>query len=286
MALKTFKPTTSTRRHTVLEDRSKLSKEGPVKSLTFGKKSTSGRNVHGRITVRHRGGGVKRLLRKIDHKKDKYDVSGTVERMEYNPNISANIALIKYVDGERRYVLAPRRMKVGDTIISGEKVEPELGNTMMMKNIPSGTPVHDVELNVGKGGQLGRSAGTAIIVQGPDATGRYMQLKMPSGEIRIVLNTCYATVGQVGNEEHMNVKIGKAGRKRRMGIRPTVRGKAMHAEQHPHGGGEGKGVIRSGRSGAKDSWGHRVGTKTRKNKRTRRFIIKRKTTRRVPKSKI
>lgn len=286
MALKTFKPTTSTLRHTQLEDRSDLSKKPPVKALTFGKKERAGRNSQGRITVRHRGSGVKKLLRKIDHRKDKYGVLGIVERLEYDPNISANVALIKYADGERRYVLAPRKMKIGNEIISGEKVEPEIGNTMMLKNISSGTPVHDVELSRGKGGQLGRSAGAAIIVQGQDTTGRYAQLKMPSGEIRLVLNTCFATIGQVGNEEHMNVKMGKAGRKRNLGRRPTVRGRAMHAEQHPHGGGEGRGVIRSGRSGSKDSWGHRVGTRTRKNKKTGKFIIKRKVTRRHPFSKI
>lgn len=286
MAIRTFKPTTSTLRHTQLEDRSKLSKDRPLKSLTYGKRETGARNAHGRITVRHQGGGVKKLQRIIDHKKNKYGIKGVVEKLEYDPNLSANIALIKYVDGERRYVLAPRRIKVGAEIISGEKVEPEIGNTLMLKHIPSGTPVHDVELTKGKGGQLGRSAGTSIIVQGPDATGKYMQLKMPSGEIRLVLNSCYATVGQVGNEDHMNVKLGKAGRKRHMGIRPTTRGKAMHAEQHPHGGGEARGVIRGGLSGSKDPWGHRIGTKTRKNRRTRKFIIKRRTTRRRPFSKI
>lgn len=286
MALKKRKPTTSTLRHTHLEDRSNLYSKKPVKTLTVGKKSSGGRNTKGRITVRHRGGGVKRLLRNVDHKKDKHDVQGIVERLEYDPNISANLALIKYTDGERRYVLAPRRIKVGDKVISGDEVEPEIGNTLMMKNIPTGTPVYDVELTPGKGGQLGRSAGTAIVVQGQDATGKYMQLKMPSGEIRLVLNTCYATVGQVGNEEHMNVKLGKAGRKRHKGIRPAVRGMAMHAEQHPHGGGEGKGVIRSGLSGAKDIWGHRVGIRTRKNKKTGKHIIKRRKTKRRPFSKI
>lgn len=286
MSIKSYKPTTSTRRHTHLEDRSDLSKDRPVKALTFGRREKAGRNVHGRITVRRRGGTVKRKLRKIDHKKDKYDVPGIVESLEYDPNRSSNIALIKYADGERRYVLAPRGMKVGMNIMSGEQVDPNIGNTVMLRNIPSGTLVHDVEMVKGKGGQLGRSAGVSIIVQGEDATGKYMQLKMPSGEVRLLPADCFATVGQVGNEEHMNVKLGKAGRKRHLGRRPAVRGMAMHAKQHPHGGGEGKGVIGGGRSGAKDIWGNRVGTRTRKNKSTSKYIIKRRKTRRRPFSKI
>ncbi|MDD3661922.1 MAG: 50S ribosomal protein L2 [Candidatus Dojkabacteria bacterium] len=276
MAIKKFKPRTQTTRHTQLEDRSHLSKQRPLKRFTVGKRARGGRNTAGRITVRHRGGGVKRLLRKIDHRKDKFDIQGVVEVLEYDPNRSAHLALVRYADGERRYVLAARGMTVGSKVISGENVLPVTGNTTQLKNIASGTAVFDVELTKGKGGQLGRSAGTAIQVQGVDPTGRYVQLKMPSGEIRLVHAQCYATIGQVGNEEHMNVKLGKAGRKRRLGIRPTVRGMAMHAEQHPHGGGEGRGVI--GR--AKDIWGTRIGTKTRRNKRTRKFIIKRRTTKR------
>lgn len=285
MALKSYKPTTSTLRHTHLGDKKKLTKEDPVKSLVKGKKAGSGRNDQGRVTVRHRGGGVKRKLREIDHKKDKHGVPGVIERLEYDPNLSANIALVKYEDGDRRYILAPRRIKVGAKIVSGEDVEPEVGNTLILKNIPSGTPVHDVEMKRGKGGQLGRSAGTSIVVQGPDPSGKYSQLKMPSGEIRLIRNTCFATVGQVGNEEHMNIKLGKAGRKRHKGFRPSVRGMAMHAEQHPHGGGEGKGVIRSGRSGSKDIWGNRTGIRTRKNKKTGKYIIKRRKTKRRPLSK-
>lgn len=282
MAVKTYKPTTSTLRHTHLEDRGNLSKGKPRGSMTKGKKATSGRNNKGRVTVRHRGGGEKRKLRDIDHIKDKYDVPGIVEQLEYDPNISANIALIKYADGDRRYVLAARGLKAGDEIISGEEVPPSVGNTMKIKNIPSGTPVHDVELKQGKGGQVGRSAGAAIYVQGEDPTGKYMQVKMPSGEIRLVHGECFATIGQVGNEEHMNVKLGKAGRKRRLGIRPSVRGMAMHPGQHPHGGGEGRGVV--GR--AKDIWGTRIGTKTRRNKRTRKYIIRRKRTKRRPNKKV
>ena len=283
MAIKSYNPTTSTRRHTHLEDRSHLSSEKPVRSLSKGKRrAKSGRNNAGRITVRHQGGGVKRKLREIDHLKNKIDVPGVVERIEYDPNRSANIALILYADGERRYVLASRKMAVGAEVISGEEVPLKSGNTTMLKKIPSGTPVYDVELTSGKGGQLGRSAGAAIYVQGEDPTGNYMQLKMPSGEIRLVHGECMATIGQVCNEEHMNVKLGKAGRKRKLGIRPSVRGMAMSAGQHPHGGGEGKGVI--GR--AKDLWGTRIGTRTRRNKKTNKFIIKRRKTRRRPYSKI
>ncbi len=282
MAIKSYKPTTSTLRHTHLEDRSHLSKEKPLRSLTKGRRAKSGRGSLGRITMRHQGGGEKRKHRKIDHIKDKFDVPGLVERLEFDPNISANIALIKYADGERRYVLSARNMKVGTEVLSGEEVPPNPGNTTQLKNIPTGTPVYDVELSKGRGGQLGRSAGTAIYVQGEDQSGNYIQVKMPSGEIRLVHGECRATIGQVGNEEHMNVKLGKAGRKRRLGIRPTVRGMAMYGAQHPHGGGEGKGVV--GR--AKDLWGTRIGTKTRKNKRTRKYIIKRKKTRRRPFSKI
>lgn len=286
MAVSGYRPTTPTRRHTHLEKRSDLSATGPVKALSRGKRKTAGRNVKGRVTVRHRGGGVKRKLRVIDHKKDKYDVPGVVERLEYDPNLSSNIALIKYSDGERRYSLAPRGLKVGQTVIAGEKVEPAVGNTMKIGNIPSGTPVHDVELVPGRGGQLGRSAGVAIYVQGEDPSGKYMQVKMPSGEIRLVPIEGYATIGQVGNEEHMNVKLGKAGRKRRLGFRPAVRGMATHAEQHPHGGGEGRGVVGGGYHGAKDLWGNRIGTRTRKNKSTNKYIIKRRKTRRRPYSKI
>lgn len=282
MAIRGYRPITSTLRHTHLEDRSKLKKDGPEKSLSTGKRGKVARNNKGRITVRHRGGGVKRKLREIDHVKDKFDVPGVVESLEFDPNRSSNIALIKYTDGERRYVLAARGMKVGTEVISGDEVPPQSGNTTLLKNIATGTPVYDVELVKGKGGQLGRSAGAALSVQGIDPTGKYVQVKMPSGEIRLVHGDCRATIGQVGNEEHMNVKLGKAGRKRRLGIRPTVRGMAMSGGDHPHAGGEGRGVV--GR--AKDIYGKRIGTRTRKNKRTGKFIIKRRKTKRRPYSKI
>jgi large subunit ribosomal protein L2 len=282
MAIRSFRPTTKSRRHTQLEDRTTLYGGGPIKGLSVGKRGRAGRNNEGRITVRHRGGGVKRMVRIVDHKKDKVNVPAVVERLEYDPNMSGHLALLKYADGERRYVLAARGLEKGSAVISGEGVPPTVGNTTVLRRIPSGTPVFDVELTKGRGGQLGRSAGVSLYVQGVDPSGKYMQVKMPSGEIRLVWAECFATVGQVGNEDHSNVKLGKAGRKRRMGIRPTVRGMAMYSEQHPHGGGEGRGTI--GR--AKDIWGHRIGTKTRRNQRTRKFIIKLKTTRRVPYSKI
>ena len=282
MGIKGYKPTTSTMRHTHLEDRSDLSKGRPKRSLSTGKRGKVGRNNKGRITMRHRGGGVKRKLRRIDHLKDKTDIPGVVETLEFDPNRSANIALVKYADGERRYVLAARGMEVGTEVISGEEVPSSVGNTTSLKSIPTGTPVYDVEMERGKGGQLGRSAGTALSVQGIDPTGKYVQVKMPSGEFRLVHGECHATIGQVGNEEHMNVKLGKAGRKRRLGIRPTVRGIAMSGGDHPHAGGEGRGVI--GR--AKDIYGKRIGTRTRRNKKTRKFIIKRRKTRRRPFSKI
>ncbi len=283
MALKKFRPTTFNLRGTQLVDKRNLSKAEPLKRLTTGKrKATSARNSYGRITVRHRGGGVKRLLRDVDHRKNKFGVEGIVESLQYDPNRSANIALIKYKDGERRYVIAPKGLNIGQMIVSGEEAAPNVGNTLKLKNIPSGTPVFDVELTAGKGGQLGRSAGVTITVQGLDTTGKYTQLKMPSGEIRLVNGECFATIGQVGNEDHMNIKYGKAGRKRYLGVRPSVRGVAMHAEQHPHGGGEGRG----GPTAHKDIWGHRIGENTRKNKRTNRFIIKRRTTKRRPFKKI
>ncbi len=271
MAVKTFKPTTPTRRGTKLEDRSALSKDRGPRSLTVGKRQKSGRNNQGRITVRHRGGGVKRRIRKVDFKRDKFDVPAKVIDFYFDPNRSAHLALLQYADGEKRYIIAPKNLKKGRTVVSGEEVDVLVGNSMKIGNIPPGTEVHCVESLPGKGAAYGRSAGEAIVAQGKDSTGKYVQLKMPSGEIRLVSVNCMATVGQVGNEERMNVKYGKAGRRRLLGWRPSVRGKAMHPGQHPHGGGEGKGSIGK----AKDIWGHKLHTRTRKNKRTERFIIKR-----------
>lgn len=282
MSVKDFKPTTSTLRGTKLSDRSSLSKVGGPKFLTIRKKKKSGRNNLGRITVRHRGGGFKRRLRVVDFKRDKKDISAKILGFYFDPNRTAYLALLQYKDGEKRYIIAPRGLKIGDVVISGDKVDVLPGNAMKVENIPSGTIVHCVENVPGKGATFGRSAGQAIVVQGPDTTGKYVQLKMASGEIRLVYKDCMATIGQVGNEEKINVKLGKAGRKRNLGWRPTVRGMAMHAVQHPHGGGEGKGVIGGP---AKDIYGLRIGTRTRRNSRTEKFIIRRRRTKNRPYAK-
>ncbi len=271
MALKHYKPTTPGRRGMVRVDRSGLAKKpkGPASLFKVIKKA-AGRNNQGRITVRHRGGGVRRKYRIIDFKRDKFDIPAKVISIEYDPNRTANIALLQYADGEKRYILAPAGLKVGDEVISSkEEVPLEVGNATLLKNIPSGVYVHNVELYPGRGGVLGRAAGVGIQVQG--VVGKYVQVRMPSKEIRLIHGNCMATIGIVGNEEHMHEKLGKAGVKRHMGIRPTVRGVAMHAQAHPHGGGEGR--TGTGRP-AKDPWGHRIGTRTRKNKRTDKFIIK------------
>jgi len=278
MGVKEFKPTTSTLRGTKLEDRSMLEKDSGPKSLTVAKKQKSGRNNQGRITVRHRGGGYKRRIRKIDFKRDKFGIEAKVLGLYFDPNRSAHLALLQYADGEKRYIIAPRGIKVGSRVVSNDVTDILPGNAMRIKNIPSGTIVHCVESKVGMGATFGRSAGQAIVVQGIDPTGKYVQIKMPSGEIRLVPADAMATKGQVGNEEKINVKLGKAGRSRNLGKRPVVRGMAMHAVEHPHGGGEGRGVV--GR--AKDIWGHRIGTRTRKNKRTDKLIIKRRRTKQRP----
>lgn len=279
MAIKKFKPTTSTRRKTRLEDRSVLSKDSGPRKLTIAKKQKSGRNNQGKVTVRHRGGGFKRRVRIVDYKREKYDIPAKVVGFYFDPNRTAHLALLQYEDGEKRYIIAPKGLKVGDKIVSGEKVDVLPGNAMRIKNIPSGTIVHAVENYPGKGAVYGRSAGETITVQGPDTSGKFMQIKLPSGEIRLVYADCMVTVGQVSNEDKMNVKLGKAGRKRNLGWRPEVRGMAMHAVEHPHGGGEGKGQV-GGQ--AKDIWGHRIGTRTRRNKRTENFIIRRRRTKNRP----
>lgn len=279
MAVKRYKPTTPSLRHTRLEDRSHLSKKQGPRSLTVAKRKITGRNNQGKITVRHRGGGMKRRYRKVDFKREKFQVPARVDDLYFDPNRSAHLALLVYADGEKRYILAPKGLKPGDSVISDEKTDVLIGNAMKIKNVPSGTMVHAVENRPGDGASYGRSAGNGILVQGADPTGKYMQVKMPSGETRLIHGDCMATVGEIGNADHLHVKLGKAGRKRRLGWRPTVRGLAMHAVQHPHGGGEGRGVVGGP---AKDIWGNKVGTKTRRNKRTNRFIIKRRTTRRRP----
>lgn len=283
MAVKSFKPTTSTLRGTKLEDRSHLEKNSGPRRLTKAKKQNAGRNNQGRITVRHRGGGVKRRIRIVDFKRrDKAGIPAKVQGFYFDPNRTAHLALLVYADGEKRYIIAPRGLKIADEVVSNEQTDVLVGNAMMVKNIPSGTEVNSVEIEPGKGAKFGRSAGDAIIVQGIDPTGKFVQIKMPSNEIRLVHADAYATIGKVGNEDKVNVKLGKAGRRRLLGWRPAVRGKAMHPAQHPHGGGEGKGVI--GRH-AKDRWGNRIGTRTRNNKRTEKMIIKRRRTKRRPDAK-
>lgn len=271
MALKKFRPITPSTRQLVITDRSGLWKGEPEKTLTEGKKRTGGRNNLGRLTVRHQGGGHKKRYRIIDWKRDKWDVDGTVERIEYDPNRTAFIALIKYADGELRYIVAPQRLKAGDKIIAGDKTDVKPGNAMRMKNMPVGTIIHNIEMKLGKGAQLCRSAGTYAQLVGRDQG--YAQVKLPSGELRVVPQDCMATVGAVSNPDNMNTNLGKAGRKRWMGIRPTVRGVAMNPIDHPLGGGEGRS---SGGRHPVTPWGKPTkGYKTRKNKATDKYIIRR-----------
>jgi large subunit ribosomal protein L2 len=271
MALKTFKPITPSLRQLVIVDRHGLWKGKPVKALTTGKSETGGRNNHGHITAHHRGGGHKRRLRLVDFKRRKINVAGTVERLEYDPNRSAFIALIKYADGELAYIIAPQRLKAGDEVMSGDRVDIKPGNAMPLANMPVGTIVHNVELKKGRGGQLARSAGTYAQLVGKDAG--YAQLKLSSGELRLVPAECFATVGAVSNPDNQNTVVGKAGRTRWLGHRPVVRGVAMNPVDHPHGGGEGK---TSGGRHPVTPWGKPTkGKKTRKNKATDKFIIRR-----------
>jgi len=249
-----------------------ITKSEPEKSLLLPLKKKAGRNSQGRITVRHRGGGAKRMLRILDFKRDKVGIPGRVATIEYDPNRSANIALIYYADGEKRYILAPLGLNVGDSIKSGEDVEVKPGNTLPLKLIPSGTLIHNIELNRGRGGQLVRSAGAAaqLVVK----EGEYALVRLPSGEVRRIRSECLATIGQVGNIDHQNIKLGKAGRKRWLGWRPTVRGSAMNPRDHPHGGGEGRSPI--GMPGPKTPWGKpALGYRTRKAKASDKMIVKR-----------
>ena len=271
MALKTFRPTTPSNRSLILTDRSELWKGKPEKTLTEGKKGTGGRNNAGRITSRFRGGGHKKRYRVIDWKRDKRDVEGKVERLEYDPNRTAHIALVKYNDGELRYILAPQRLKAGDKIVSGEKVDVKPGNAMPLKNMPVGTIIHNIEMKAGRGGQMCRSAGTYGQLVGRDQG--FAQIKLASGELRVVRQDCMATVGAVSNPDHMNQSIGKAGRKRWMGKRPHNRGVSMNPIDHPLGGGEGRS---SGGRHPVSPWGKIAkGGKTRKNKKTDQYIIRR-----------
>jgi len=249
-----------------------ITKDKPEKSLLVPLKKRAGRNNRGKITVRHRGGGAKRRLRLIDFKRDKVDIPGRVAAIEYDPNRSARIALIFYVDGEKRYILAPLGLDVGDTVMSGSNAEIKPGNALPMKSMPTGTQIHNIELQKGKGGQVVRSAGAAAQLMVKE--GEYALVRLPSGEIRRIRSECVATVGQIGNVEHQNISLGKAGRKRLMGWRPTVRGSAMSPRDHPHGGGEGRSPI--GLPGPKTPWGKpALGYRTRKPKASDRMIVKR-----------
>jgi large subunit ribosomal protein L2 len=269
MALRTYNPKTPGTRQLVLVDRSTLYKGKPVKALTEGKNQTGGRNANGRITVRFRGGGHKQSYRTIDFKRLKRDVNATVERIEYDPNRTSFIALVKYTDGEQAYILAPQRLGVGDIVVAGDHVDVKPGNAMPLSNMPVGSIVHNIELKIGKGGQLARSAGTYAQLVGRD--GEYVIVRLNSGEQRLVHGRCMATVGAVSNPDHMNISIGKAGRKRWMGRRPHNRGVAMNPIDHPHGGGEGR---TSGGRHPVTPWGFPTkGKKTRKNKSTTKFII-------------
>ncbi|HBM11284.1 MULTISPECIES: 50S ribosomal protein L2 [unclassified Hwanghaeella] len=271
MALKSYKPITPGQRGLVLVDRSDLHKGDPIKSLTEGLHKHGGRNNTGRITQRRRGGGAKRRYRVVDFKRLKHDVSATVERLEYDPNRTAFIALIKYDDGELSYILAPQRLKAGDKIIAGKKVDVKPGNAMAMANMPIGTIIHNVEMKPGKGGQIARSAGTYAQLVGRDQG--YAQLKLSSGELRVVRAECMATVGAVSNPDQQNINLGKAGRNRHLGKRPSVRGVVMNPVDHPHGGGEGR---TSGGRHPVTPWGKPTkGKRTRSNKSTDKFIIRR-----------
>ncbi len=270
MALKTYKPTSPGRRQLVLVDRSDLWKGKPVKKLTRGLSKSGGRNNQGRITVWQRGGGHKRRYRIIDFRRRKFGVPAVVERLEYDPNRSAFIALIRYEDGELSYILAPQRLQPGDAVVADERVEVKPGNAAPVGNIPIGAIVHNVELKPGKGGQLARAAGTYAQIVGRD--GDYTQLRLTSGEIRVVHSRCMATIGAVSNPDHANVSLGKAGRARWLGRRPTVRGVAMNPVDHPHGGGEGR---TSGGRHPVSPWGKPTkGARTRRNKRTDKFILR------------
>ena len=272
MAIRNYKPTTPGRRRMSTLINEEITKATPEKSLTTTLKKNSGRNNQGKITVRHQGGGVKRKYRIIDFKRDKHDITGTVASIEYDPNRTANIALINYLDGEKRYIIAPKGLKVGDKIISGEKVDIKVGNALPLINIPVGTVVHNIELRPGKGAALARSAGSSAQILGRE--GKYVMLRLSSGEQRKVLGTCMATIGVVGNEDASLVKLGKAGRKRHLGIRPTVRGSVMNPNDHPHGGGEGRAPV--GRKAPLTPWGKKaLGYKTRNNKKTDKFIVRR-----------
>ncbi len=277
MAIKTYKPTSPGRRGMTGSTFEEVTRTKPERSLLRPLRKRAGRNVQGRITVRHRGGGHKRRYRLIDFKRDKVGISARVGSIEYDPNRSARIALLVYDDGEKRYVIAPLGLQVGDTVMSGEDAEIRVGNALPLARIPLGTLVHNIELYPGRGGQMVRSAGTSAQVLAQE--GDYVTLRLPSGEMRLVRKDCMATIGQVGNVDHGNIKLGKAGRRRWLGWRPAVRGSAMSPRDHPHGGGEGRSPI--GMPSPKSPWGKKtLGKKTRRNKATSKYIVRRRGKRR------
>lgn len=272
MPVKNYKPTSPGRRGMSVSTFEEITRTSPEKGLLGSKKQKAGRNNQGRITVRHRGGGHKQRYRVIDFKRDKHGIPAKVREIEYDPNRTARIALLVYADGEKRYILAPVGLKVGDTVMSGPDAEIRVGNALPIYRIPLGTQVHNIELQPGKGGQLVRSAGVSAQLLAKE--GAYSQIRLPSGEVRLISQNCLATIGQVGNVDNSNIVLGKAGRKRWMGIRPTVRGSAMDPNSHPHGGGEGRAPV--GMPGPKTPWGKpALGAKTRKNKRTDKYIVRR-----------
>ena len=272
MAVKKYKPVTPGTRGMTGYTFEEITKSTPERALLVARPRHGGRNAHGRVTVRHRGGGARRFIRIVDFKREKHGIPAKVAAVEYDPNRTARLALLFYVDGEKRYIIAPLELKVGDTIVSGPNAEIRPGNSLPIGNIPVGTLIHNIEMKAGKGAQLVRSAGGAAQLLAKE--GDFAQIRMPSGEVRLIHQVCYATIGQVGNLDHGNIKLGKAGRKRHMGIRPTVRGSAMSPRDHPHGGGEGRQPI--GLSGPKSPWGKpTLGKKTRTNKKTDQYIVRR-----------
>ncbi len=272
MAVKVYKPVTPGQRGMTGYTFEEITKTKPERSLIVVRKNHAGRNSYGRVTVRHRGGGHRQYIRLVDFKRDKREIPARVAAIEYDPNRTARLALLNYVDGEKRYIVAPIGLKVDDIVVSGPQAEIRPGNSLPISNIPVGTMIHNIELKEGKGGQLVRAAGASAQLLAKE--GDYAQVRLPSGEVRLIRQVCYATVGQVGNLDHNNVKLGKAGRKRHLGIRPTVRGSAMSPRDHPHGGGEGRQPI--GMPGPKSPWGKpTLGYKTRRNKKTDKYIVRR-----------
>jgi large subunit ribosomal protein L2 len=272
MAVKKYKPVTPGTRGMTGYTFEEITKTTPERSLLVPKKNRGGRNAQGRVTVRHRGGGARRFIRVVDFRRDKHGIPAKVAAIEYDPNRTARLALLHYSDGEKRYIVSPLDLKVGDTVMSGPNAEIRPGNSLPISNIPVGTMIHNIEIRPGKGGQLVRSAGGAAQLLAKE--GDFAQIRMPSGEVRLIYQVCYATIGQVGNLDHGNIKLGKAGRKRHLGIRPTVRGSAMSPRDHPHGGGEGRQSI--GLPGPKSPWGKpTLGKKTRRNKKTDQYIVRR-----------